>query len=83
MPNLSQTSQITVTLGHDRVLSLRDLFESWSIHVLRLRHDAIATPEEAPWGMHDFIAALYLRANSRLCLSRTCAADTRRSRGCG
>ena len=59
----SELVQVTVDSGYGRSSKLLDLIDSWAAHVLRLLREAqpaFETPALA-WGVHDFVAALYIR----------------------
>lgn len=41
--------------------TLGDRIENWGAHVLRICREADLVDLHDPWGVHDFVAALYIR----------------------
>jgi hypothetical protein len=60
---------ITILTGHGRTANGLDLIDSWSAHVVRFALESGASePSGTDWGVHDYIAALYIRDQVRLCV---------------
>ena len=59
----------TIQLGHGREASCLDLIDSWSAHVVRLFRESSASGSSgSDWGVHDYIAALYIRDQVQRCV---------------
>jgi hypothetical protein len=58
---LTDLGPVTFRWG-ERETSPLSLIDDWAGHVLRLRSDALDPPAiDKSWGMHDLVAALYIR----------------------
>ena len=59
----SELATITIASPEGRTTELLDLVDAWAGHVMRLSVEAHQDSDslEFPWGVHDFIAALYIR----------------------
>jgi hypothetical protein len=53
--------QSTFELGAGRTVSLVELLEGWAAHVVRLRTESLLPIQDDAWGMHDLVAALFIR----------------------
>ncbi len=61
--DLLKTAEVRISLGNGREPSLLELVDGWTGHVLRLylERETTLTASPSAWGVHDFIAALYVR----------------------
>ena len=61
---LTMLSSTKIDMGNGKTISGLDLVDSWSARVLRLFHEANdphSMSMSSCWGVHDFIAALFIR----------------------
>ena len=61
MMDVDLLSRTTVDLGDGSRRSLLYVVEAWAAHVLKLFEEHRVSSIGEAWGVHDFIAALYLR----------------------
>ena len=52
----------SVDVGHGRQSLLFELIDGWAGHVARLWDEAHQADSLDAWGVHDYVAALYLRS---------------------
>lgn len=51
-----------VDIGHGRMSVLIELIDGWAGHVARLWEEGHQDESLGAWGVHDFVAALFLRS---------------------